>query len=327
MAVIEERSLRWFSADRTEAEVDLTELVREYSGMLYRVAFSVVRNADEAEDVVQDRFVRVDPHSKVYPVFSQNAIVIEAPQADLELAQRMLMDLDRPKKTYRLTYTVTEMDGGKRLGTQHFSMIVVAAQRTVIKQGSKVPVVTARDGQFTYEDIGMDFDVSLDEFANGVRLRSKVDATSVPEEKAAGSSMAPVIRQTSLDGDGFSGAQQADDAGVAGCAREYAAYGCGGGDGAGALEMGIELSACYASSKYDEINYQYWRNKWLLLWFCLMSRVMRLMLLRTFPRRRLVNGLVCRRFGAFCGSWRSGGSRIRMRGSCWGECLRGRTTG
>jgi RNA polymerase sigma-70 factor (ECF subfamily) len=59
MAAIEARSLGWFSAERAEAEVDLTALVREYSGLLYRVAFSVVRNAEEAEDVVQDTFVRV----------------------------------------------------------------------------------------------------------------------------------------------------------------------------------------------------------------------------------------------------------------------------
>ncbi len=59
MTAIEERSLRWFSAEKAEAEIDLTSLVREYSGLLYRVAFSVVRNAAEAEDVVQDAFVRV----------------------------------------------------------------------------------------------------------------------------------------------------------------------------------------------------------------------------------------------------------------------------
>ena len=34
------------------------------------------------------------------------------------------------------------MDGGKRIGTQHFAMIVVTGQRTVLKQGSKVPIVT-----------------------------------------------------------------------------------------------------------------------------------------------------------------------------------------
>jgi RNA polymerase sigma-70 factor (ECF subfamily) len=60
MAGIGEESLRWFAAERVEAaEPDLTALVRAYSGLLYRVALSVLRNAAEAEDVVQDVFVRV----------------------------------------------------------------------------------------------------------------------------------------------------------------------------------------------------------------------------------------------------------------------------
>ena len=59
MTAIEEQSLRWFSAERVKAEPDLAALVREYSGLLYRVALSILRNPAEAEDVVQDTFVRV----------------------------------------------------------------------------------------------------------------------------------------------------------------------------------------------------------------------------------------------------------------------------
>lgn len=71
MNAIGEQALRWFSAERVSAEptetagptdiaeADLTALVREYSGLLYRVALSVLRNPAEAEDVVQDAFLRV----------------------------------------------------------------------------------------------------------------------------------------------------------------------------------------------------------------------------------------------------------------------------
>ena len=59
MTAIEGTSLRWFGAERVAAEPDVTALVQEYSGVLYRVALSVLRNASEAEDVVQDVFVRV----------------------------------------------------------------------------------------------------------------------------------------------------------------------------------------------------------------------------------------------------------------------------
>jgi RNA polymerase sigma-70 factor (ECF subfamily) len=59
MTAIGEQSLRWFSAERVEAEPDLALLVRDYSGLLYRVALSLLHNPAEAEDVVQDVFVRV----------------------------------------------------------------------------------------------------------------------------------------------------------------------------------------------------------------------------------------------------------------------------
>jgi len=59
MDAIGEQSLPLFSAERVLAEPDLAALVRDYSGLLYRVALSLLRNAAEAEDVVQDVFLRV----------------------------------------------------------------------------------------------------------------------------------------------------------------------------------------------------------------------------------------------------------------------------
>jgi RNA polymerase sigma-70 factor (ECF subfamily) len=56
---IGEQSLALFSAERVLAEPDLSALVRDYSGLLYRVALSLLRNAAEAEDVVQDVFLRL----------------------------------------------------------------------------------------------------------------------------------------------------------------------------------------------------------------------------------------------------------------------------
>ena len=42
--------------------IDLTALVETYSALLFRVAHSVLRSRNEAEDVVQDVFVRVLEH-------------------------------------------------------------------------------------------------------------------------------------------------------------------------------------------------------------------------------------------------------------------------
>jgi RNA polymerase sigma-70 factor, ECF subfamily len=47
---------------QTDAAQTITALVAEYSTALYRVAFSVTRNAAEAEDAVQEAFLRVLRH-------------------------------------------------------------------------------------------------------------------------------------------------------------------------------------------------------------------------------------------------------------------------
>jgi len=177
-----------------------------------------VTQASDANEIQTALRNLLPANIKIYLVPSQNAIVMQATPEQLMLAQRLLNDLDRPKKTYRLTYTVTEMDAGKPIGTQHFAMIVVSGQNTTLKQGSKVPIATgtyspgssgANAGatglqtQFTYLDVGMNFDATLDEFVNGVRLRSNVEQSSIAEERSGVGPQDPIVRQTSLKGASF----------------------------------------------------------------------------------------------------------------------------
>ena len=146
------------------------------------------------------------PENKIYLVASQNAIVVSSTPEQLEAAKKLIDELDRPKKLYRLTYTVTEMDGSNRIGTQHFAVVVAGGQRTTLKQGSKVPIVTgdftsgsnSSESQFTYIDVGLNFDATLEEFVNGVRLRSKVERSAVAESTMGPKD--PMIRQTVLEG-------------------------------------------------------------------------------------------------------------------------------
>jgi len=50
------------AAGQQAEEVMLAALIGQYSGTLYRVAFSVLRNASDAEDAVQETFLRVLRH-------------------------------------------------------------------------------------------------------------------------------------------------------------------------------------------------------------------------------------------------------------------------
>jgi hypothetical protein len=169
-----------------------------------------VSQQNEGNEIVAAVRNLLEPQARVFFVPNQNALVVSTTPEQLVVAQKLINDLDRPKKTYRLTYTITEIDDGKRVGTQHFAMIVVTGQRTVLKQGIKVPIATgsvtegsSTKTQMTYVDVGTNFDATLDEFVNGVRLRSKVEQLSVVEEKSSVGLQDPMIRQSILEGTSF----------------------------------------------------------------------------------------------------------------------------
>ena len=64
MASVEGCSLALSSMESARSAIDLAALVETYSSLLFRVAHSVLRSRAEAEDVVQDVFVRVLEHRR-----------------------------------------------------------------------------------------------------------------------------------------------------------------------------------------------------------------------------------------------------------------------
>lgn len=137
---------------------------------------------------------------------SQSTIIVCAAPEYQSMVERMVRELDKPRNRYKLTYTFTEMEGGKRVGTQHFSMLVTAGQRMTLKEGSRVPLVTgtytpggsaAVQTQYQYVDVGMNFDVTLTETAAGALVKTKVEQSS---SAPSGNQMQPVIRQVSFEG-------------------------------------------------------------------------------------------------------------------------------
>ena len=163
----------------------------------------------EANDIVTAIRNTVSSYDKVLLVPGRNAIVIRALPEDLEITRKLIADLDRPHKTYRLTYTVSEMDNGKRIGLQHFSLVIAAGAKTELRQGSRVPLVTgsytagsaSAQSQITYIDVGLNIQAALDQATDGLNLRSKIDQSSVaPEQAPAFGGQDPVIRQSVLEG-------------------------------------------------------------------------------------------------------------------------------
>ncbi len=144
----------------------------------------------------------LDTDAKVNAVGSQNAIVVRGSAEQLAAAQKLITELNRPRKNFRLTYTITEVEDGKRIGVQHSSIILVSGQKTTLKNGSKVPVETgshnvasASQAQMTYLDVGLNIDATVEESPEGVRLQTKVKRSGVAEEKSMVGPRDPVIRQ------------------------------------------------------------------------------------------------------------------------------------
>jgi hypothetical protein len=158
---------------------------------------------NDADDLVKDLRNMLSKAKLMY-VPSQSAISIRASAEDIALAQKILSDLDKTKKIYRLTYTMTERDGGKTIGVQHFSIVVASGSKTDLKLGSRVPVGTNSSAQgpneVTYLDVGQEIEASLDGYFDGVRLRTRVVQSGIAEERSGIGTQDPIIRQTTLEG-------------------------------------------------------------------------------------------------------------------------------
>lgn len=176
--------------------------------VLHTFFLTNVSTSIEGTEIVTAVRNMLTPSAKAYFVSKQNALIVDSTPDQIQLVEKLLADLDRPRRTYRLTYTIAESEGSKRVGVQHFAMVVVSGEKTIMKQGSKVPVVTGTftpgsvgtQKQFTYIDVGLNFDAMLDESVNGVRLRTKVEQSSIAEVKAVTDVEDPIVRQTVLEG-------------------------------------------------------------------------------------------------------------------------------
>jgi type II secretory pathway component GspD/PulD (secretin) len=143
------------------------------------------------------------PTLAIYAVQTQNAVSIRGTPEDIETARKLIAELDRPRRAYKVTYTFTETDNGKAMGVHHLTLIVLAGEKSVAKQGDRVPIVTgtfdkenaAQNSQVQYLDVGLNIEASLD----GDRLRSKVEQTSVSDERSGIGAQDPIVRQTSLE--------------------------------------------------------------------------------------------------------------------------------
>ena len=188
---------------RAQQPADLKSNAASYQ-TLYLTNLTGQSDANDIQTALRNML----PEARLFYVPSQSALCIRGTSEDLSLAQKIISDLDRNKKIYRLTYTITEVEGGKRAAPQHFSIIVASGSKTDLKQGSKVPIVTGTTdtgpgsltSQVQYQDVGIMIEASLSAYTDGVRLHTKIAEASVADEKSGIGVQDPIFRQTSLEG-------------------------------------------------------------------------------------------------------------------------------
>ena len=84
-------------------EAELASLVQQYSGALYRVAYSVLRNPADAEDAVQEAFIRVLRHRDTLDQVRDRRVWL------IRIVWNIVLDRKRRSKTRPETDDVTEL--------------------------------------------------------------------------------------------------------------------------------------------------------------------------------------------------------------------------
>jgi RNA polymerase sigma-70 factor (ECF subfamily) len=84
-------------------EAEVAELVSQYAGTLYRVAYSVLRNSADAEDAVQEAFVRVLRHRETLAEVRDQRVWL------IRIVWNVVLDRKRRMKTRPETDDVAEL--------------------------------------------------------------------------------------------------------------------------------------------------------------------------------------------------------------------------
>jgi len=166
-------------------------------------------NAVEQNDLndIQTALRNTLPEARIYGSASQDAITLRATAEEIEAARQLVAALDRPRKLYRLTYTIADFEGNKRTGERKFVLLAVAGKRTVFKQGSRLPVVTGAyaasksdlSTQMQYVDVGLSIEATVSGSPEELRLFTKIEQSSPSEEKPAPGTQDPTFHQTALE--------------------------------------------------------------------------------------------------------------------------------
>jgi type II secretory pathway component GspD/PulD (secretin) len=176
---------------------------RYHADTYQSIALQHMASNNQALDILQ-ALRNGMPQARVYLNSSAQMLSINASAADVALAQKIVAEMDKPIRTYRLTYTLTQIEDGKRAGPQRFELVVASGERASMKQGTRVPIQTgsyqkdtaSKESEIQYLDVGLGIEAKAEGFPDGVKITSKVEESSVGEEHSGFGAEDPVVHQT-----------------------------------------------------------------------------------------------------------------------------------
>jgi len=172
---------------------------------MYQTLYLANATDQESLNDIQTALRNMIPHAKIYGVSSEAAITMRGTPEEIAMAQKVIADLDRPRRIYRLTYTITDSENGQVKGSQHYTLVVASGDKTVFKQGGRVPIVTGSTGkdasqtnQVQYLDVGLNINAILSTSTDALTLHSKVELSGL--QTAGSGARDPDLHQTVLEG-------------------------------------------------------------------------------------------------------------------------------
>jgi type II secretory pathway component GspD/PulD (secretin) len=194
-------------AMRVEAQSSDTKATGKPNNEVDRTIF--LNNATQPNDLadIQTDLRNMFPSTHIYGLPSQHAISIRGSAEDIAEAEKIVAVLDKARPTFRLTFTLTGSDETKGTGGETFTLVASSGEKAIFKQGSRVPIVTGHydaeattpNSQVQYMDVGLSIEVTAVAVADGVGLKSKVEQSSVSEQKSGVGPQDPVFQQAVLE--------------------------------------------------------------------------------------------------------------------------------
>lgn len=132
-----------FATKSVQVEVDLAALVETYSRLLFRVAHSVLRTRAEAEDVVQDVFVRViERRRSLYAIRDMRVWLVRIAW-NLALDRRRRIRPEQMDESFAESLAASAVSAGERLEQAQRMKVVLREMERLPKAERQVLLLSA----------------------------------------------------------------------------------------------------------------------------------------------------------------------------------------